>query len=132
MAPWSYPLRRPAWARTHWSHCSSCCFFFAFIGLEVSLEELTDPDALLLLVGITVLAAATKLIGAWLGTRGMAPRERATIAVGMVPRGEVGIIVAGIGSAAGVIDDELFAVIVGMAVLTTLITPPVLRRLTTE
>ena len=47
----------------------------------------------------------------------------------MVPRGEVGIIVAGIGSSAGVIDAELFAVIVGMAVLTTLIAPPALKRL---
>jgi Kef-type K+ transport system membrane component KefB len=47
----------------------------------------------------------------------------------MVPRGEVGIIVAGIGSAAGVIGDELFAVIVAMSVLTTLLVPPVLRSL---
>ena len=47
----------------------------------------------------------------------------------MVPRGEVGIIVAGIGRAAGVIDDELFAVIVGMSILTTLAVPPLLRVL---
>ena len=48
--------------------------------------------------------------------------------MGMVPRGEVGIIVAGIGQAAGVIDEELFAVVVGMSVLTTLLVAPVLRR----
>jgi Kef-type K+ transport system membrane component KefB len=47
----------------------------------------------------------------------------------MVPRGEVGIIVAGIGASAGVVDAELFAVIAGMAVLTTLLAPAVLRRL---
>jgi len=47
----------------------------------------------------------------------------------MVPRGEVGIIVAGIGNASGTIDGELFAIIVAMSVLTTLLVPPVLRRL---
>jgi Kef-type K+ transport system membrane component KefB len=47
----------------------------------------------------------------------------------MVPRGEVGIIVAGIGRATGVVGDELFAVIVGMSVLTTLAVPPLLRLL---
>ncbi len=51
------------------------------------------------------------------------------VGVGMVPRGEVGIIVAGIGRAAGVIDDDLFAAIVGMSVATTLIVPPLLRGL---
>jgi len=49
--------------------------------------------------------------------------------MGMVPRGEVGVIVAGIGKAEGVLDNELFAVIVGMSVLTTLLVPPVLRVL---
>jgi len=106
-------------------------FFFAFIGMEVDLSALGSTDALLLLAGLTVLAVLTKLMGAWIGGHGMVARERMIVAVGMVPRGEVGIIVAGIGSSAGVVDDELFAVIVGMAVLTTLITPPVLRRLTT-
>jgi Kef-type K+ transport system membrane component KefB len=47
----------------------------------------------------------------------------------MVPRGEVGIIVAGIARAEGVVGDEAFAVIVGMSVLTTLVVPPVLRTL---
>jgi Kef-type K+ transport system membrane component KefB len=46
----------------------------------------------------------------------------------MVPRGEVGIIVAGIGSSLAVIDAQLFAVVVGMSILTTLLVPPVLRR----
>jgi len=58
--------------------------------------------------------------------------DAALVATGMVPRGEVGIIVAGIGSATGAIDAELFAVIVGMSVLTTLIVPPVLRRLAAQ
>ena len=104
-------------------------FFFAFIGLQVDLSALADAGTLALLAAVTAVAVATKLAGSWLGTRGMARRDRAIVSFGMVPRGEVGIIVAGIGSAAGVIDAELFAVIVGMAVLTTVMAPPVLRRL---
>jgi Kef-type K+ transport system membrane component KefB len=48
----------------------------------------------------------------------------------MVPRGEVGIVVASIGAAEGVVDAELFGVVVGMSILTTLVAPFVLRRLT--
>ncbi len=47
----------------------------------------------------------------------------------MVLRGEVGIIVAGIGNATGTIGAELFAIIVAMSVLTTLLVPPILPRL---
>jgi Kef-type K+ transport system membrane component KefB len=104
-------------------------FFFAFIGTELDLGALADPGALGLLALVTVLAIATKFGGAWLGARSLGRAEAAAVGVGMVPRGEVGIIVAGIGRTTGVIDGELFAVIVGMSILTTLLVPPVLRRL---
>jgi len=104
-------------------------FFFAFIGVQVSLVALSDLDTLALLAGVTVLAIATKFAGAYLGAIRMGRRDAAFVGVGMVPRGEVGIIVAGIGSATGTIDAELFAVIVAMSVLTTLLVPPILRRL---
>jgi Kef-type K+ transport system membrane component KefB len=104
-------------------------FFFVFIGLQVDLGAFADAGTLALLAGVTVLAVATKFVGAWLGARSLGGREAAFVGVGMVPRGEVGIIVAGIGRAAGVIDDELFAVIVGMSILTTLAVPPLLRAL---
>jgi Kef-type K+ transport system membrane component KefB len=104
-------------------------FFFAFIGLELSLAALGDIDTLLLLAGVTALAVATKFAGAYLGAIRMGRRDATFVGVGMVPRGEVGIIVAGIGNATGTIDAQLFAVIVAMSVLTTLVVPPVLRRL---
>jgi len=104
-------------------------FFFAFIGLELDLAELADAETLGLLALVTAVAAVTKLAGAWLGARSMGGREALFVGVGMVPRGEVGIIVAGIGQAAGVIDAQLFAVIVGMSVATTLLAPPLLRLL---
>ncbi|HEX5927804.1 MAG TPA: cation:proton antiporter [Solirubrobacterales bacterium] len=104
-------------------------FFFAFIGIELDLGALLDGHALWLLAAITVLAAATKLVPAYLAARGLGRREAAIVGVGMVPRGEVGIVVASIGAAEGVVDAELFAVVVGMAVLTTLAAPFALRRL---
>jgi Kef-type K+ transport system membrane component KefB len=104
-------------------------FFFAFIGIELDLGALLEVDTLGLLALVTVLAAATKLLGARLGARGLEGRESWIVAVGMIPRGEVGIIVASIGAAAGVVDDELFAVVVGMSIATTLAVPSALRHL---
>ena len=105
-------------------------FFFAFIGIEITFGALADARGLALLAALTVLAIATKFVGGWLGARhSLGARDAAFVGVGMVPRGEVGIIVAGIGRATGVIDDALFAAIVGMSVATTLLVPPVLRRL---
>lgn len=103
-------------------------FFFAFIGAELDLDALIDGGALALLVGLTALAVVTKYAGARLGARKLEPRDRHVVALGMIPRGEVGIIVAGIGAATGVVTDERFAVIVGMSIATTLIVPPLLRR----
>lgn len=102
-------------------------FFFATIGAQVDIGAFKDLTNDLLLVGITLLAIATKYIGAWLGSRSLDARDRGIISAGMVPRGEVGVIVAGIGYAEGVIDADLFAVVVGMSILTTLIAPYMIR-----
>jgi Kef-type K+ transport system membrane component KefB len=104
-------------------------FFFAFIGIELDLGALLNGHALWLLAAITVLAAVTKLVPAYLAARPLGRTEAAIVGAGMVPRGEVGIVVASIGAAEGVVDAELFAVVVGMAVLTTLAAPFALRRL---
>ncbi len=104
-------------------------FFFASIGLALDLDVLLEPETLLVVVGLSALAVVTKLLGAWPGARRLGGREARIVALGMVPRGEVGIIVAGIGSVSGVVDAELFAAIVGMSIVTTLIVPPFLRRL---
>jgi Kef-type K+ transport system membrane component KefB len=103
-------------------------FFFVYIGLEVDLGSFGDAGTILLLAGVTALAFATKFGAAWFAARSMGERDAVVVGLGMVPRGEVGIIVAGIGATAGVVDDDLFAVIVGMSILTTLAIPPLLRR----
>ncbi len=107
-------------------------FFFASIGLALDLDVLLEPETLLVVVGLSALAVVTKLLGTWPGVRRLGGREAKIVALGMVPRGEVGIIVAGIGSVTGVVDAELFAAIVGMSIVTTLIVPPFLRRLAAE
>lgn len=104
-------------------------FFFAFIGIQLDLDALLDGHALLLLVAITALAIVTKLIPAYLAARGLGREQASIVGIGMVPRGEVGIVVASIGAAEGVVDAELFGVVVGMSILTTLLAPFALRRL---
>jgi Kef-type K+ transport system membrane component KefB len=88
-----------------------------------------DPLVLVALGVVTLIAALTMFVGAWLGARGMGAKDALIVGVGMIPRGEVGIIVAGIGLGSGVIDGDVFTVIVGMSVLTTLMAPTLLKRL---
>lgn len=104
-------------------------FFFAFIGLQLDLDAYASGETLGLLAAVTAVAVATKLAGSWLGARRLGRRAAALVAVGMVPRGEVGIVIAGIALAEGAVSDRFFAVIVGMSVLTTIAAPPVLRAL---
>jgi Kef-type K+ transport system membrane component KefB len=101
-------------------------FFFGYIGAQVDLAGLASLEVLLLLSVITALAVATKFIGAFAGALGLGRARAALVGWGMVPRGEVGIVVAGLGLSAGAIDSELYTVVVGMAILTTLIVPPLL------
>lgn len=105
-------------------------FFFASIGIQLVLSELGNLEAILMLVGITALAVVTKYGGAWLGARDLGRGDRSIISAGMVPRGEVGVIVAGIGYSEGAINAEIFGVVVAMAVVTTLIAPYMLRAAT--
>ena len=78
---------------------------------------------------MTVLAVVSKLVGGGLGALSLGRRSALIVGVGMVPRGEVGIIVASLGKSAGVFSDQLFAIIVAMSLLTSVIAPPVLKAL---
>jgi Kef-type K+ transport system membrane component KefB len=101
-------------------------FFFGFIGAQVDLAGLANMEAILILLGITALAVASKFIGAFIGAFRSGLWRGILVGWGMVPRGEVGIVVAGLGLSAGAIDSEIYSVVVGMAILTTLIVPPLL------
>jgi Kef-type K+ transport system membrane component KefB len=98
--------------------------FFVLIGMQVKLETLLDWHTAYLAVAVLM----TALAGKWLSGLG-AGREtsRLTVGFGMTPRGEVGLAFAFIGKALGVIDAAMFTVVVVMVVITTLVTPLLLR-----
>ena len=104
-------------------------FFFVITGARVDLGALTDPETLGLVAAITTLAILGKLIGCGGAAWGMGRRSVAIIGVGMVPRGEVGIIVASVGLSEGIIKPDLYGVVVAMSILTTLVAPPFLKGL---
>jgi Kef-type K+ transport system membrane component KefB len=100
------------------------------VAVDLQLGQFGNLDTLLFLFAVIALAALTKQVRRSVARgRSLGPRGASFVAVEMVPHGEVGIIVAGHWRASGVIDDELFAVIVGMSVATTLV---VLRPLASQ
>lgn len=104
-------------------------FFFVVTGSKIDLHELANADALGMLAVITVIAIVSKLIGGWLGSLSLGKRSATIIGFGMVPRGEVGVVIASLGLAAGVFSNRIYAVIVAMSLLTAMITPPMLAWL---
>jgi len=104
-------------------------FFFVVTGTKVELAQLASSEALIALAVITSIAVASKLIGGFLGALALGKRSALIVGVGMVPRGEVGVVVASLGLAAGVFSPLTYALIVAMSLLTAMITPPVLARL---
>ena len=104
-------------------------FFFVITGAKVSLSELASVDALVMLAIVTVIAIVSKLAGGFLGARSLGKRSAAIVGFGMVPRGEVGVVIAALGLAAGVFNERVYAIIVAMSLLTAMVTPPVLAML---
>ncbi|MDI1242923.1 MAG: cation:proton antiporter [bacterium] len=102
-------------------------FFLVNIGMQLNLSVFRDTNVVVLAIIITVAAVITKFIGGGLGVLGMSKREIAQVGVGMIPRGEVGIVVAQIGLGMGVISQPFFASVLFMAVATTLIAPPLIK-----
>ncbi len=107
-------------------------FFLVNIGMQLNLSVFKDTSVIVLALLITIIAVLTKFIGCGLAAWGMKPREMAQIGIGMVPRGEVGIVVAQIGLGLAVISEAFFAAVLFMAVATTLIAPPFIKLLFTE
>src|ERR687897_1923877 len=104
-------------------------FFLVNIGMQLRLDVFRSPSVVLLCVLVTLVAVATKLFGCGLGAYNLGLRRAAQVGMGMVPRGEVGIIVAQIGLTMAVIDAELYGVVLFMGVATTVFAPPFLKWL---
>lgn len=102
--------------------------FMVSIGLAADARALSAGDLTFTIV-LCAVAVLSKLIGAGIGAKsgGTTWRESLRIGSGMVSRGEVGLIVAGVGVSSGLIQGDVFTVTVIMVIVTTLLTPPLLR-----
>ncbi len=102
-------------------------FFLAGIGLHVDLTAFRSPSMIALAAVILLAALVSKFIGCGLGAWPLGRADAIRIGVGMIPRGEVGMVVAQIGLAMGVIAKDIYGVVVFMAVATTIVAPPLLK-----
>jgi Kef-type K+ transport system membrane component KefB len=107
-------------------------FFLVNIGMQLNLHVFGDLSIVGFAILLTVVAVLTKFVGCGVGAYGLSRRNMAQVGVGMVPRGEVGIVVAQIGLGIGVIGQQFFAAVLFMAVATTLIAPPFIKMLFVE
>jgi Kef-type K+ transport system membrane component KefB/nucleotide-binding universal stress UspA family protein len=103
--------------------------FFGLAGLGTDVASLSRPDMLLLTVGLIAVASVGKFSGATLGGRlaGLTGAESLAVGCGMNARGSTEVIIASIGLSMGLIDESFFTAIVVMALVTTLVMPPMLR-----
>ncbi len=98
--------------------------FFVLMGLQVKLEMFLQKDVMILAAGLLVAAIVGKVLSGF-GAFGV--KNHMAIGIGMMPRGEVGLIFAAIGKSLGVLDDALFSAVVLMVVVTTLLSPPLFK-----
>jgi Kef-type K+ transport system membrane component KefB/nucleotide-binding universal stress UspA family protein len=103
--------------------------FFGLAGLNADLTVLSSPGLALLAVGLILIASVGKFLGAFLGGKlgGLTRAESLALGCGMNARGSTEVIVATIGLSTGVLNQNLFTLIVTMAVLTTMAMPTQLR-----
>jgi Kef-type K+ transport system membrane component KefB len=98
--------------------------FFVWMGIQVKLETMANKDVLIAGLALTIVAIAGKVVSGW----GCPPSmNRLAVGFGMMPRGEVGLIFAGIGKGIGVVDEGLFSAVVLLVMVTTVLAPILLR-----
>ena len=101
-------------------------FFFVMMGAHLDPLVFLNPRLLFLTVLVTAVAVLSKIFGSVLACWKEDWKVRIQTGVCMVPRGEVGIIVGLVGISSGIITQEIYSVVLGMSLLTTLITPPLI------
>ena len=98
--------------------------FFVWMGIQVKLETMVTKDVIFAGLALTAVAIIGKVAAGW----GCPPRmNRLAVGFGMMPRGEVGLIFAGIGKGIGVVDEGLFSAVVLLVMVTTVLAPVLLR-----
>lgn len=104
-------------------------FFFVITGSQVDWRLFLNGDVMGTALAVTALAIVGKVVGCGLPSLRLGARSAAIVGAGMVPRGEVGLIVASLGLSLGAIGDQIFSMVVIMSILTTIVAPPALRVL---
>ncbi len=99
--------------------------FFILMGMQVKLETMADSHVLFMAGGLIAAALLGKFVSGLVAGRGI---RKAAVGIGMMPRGEVGLVFASIGQSLEVINAALFSAVVLMVIVTTLVTPPLLKR----
>jgi Kef-type K+ transport system membrane component KefB/predicted amino acid-binding ACT domain protein len=99
--------------------------FFVLIGLDTDVAQFAQPSVLVLAAVLTLVGVIGKIAAGWAAS---GPGDRQLIGLGMIPRGEVGLIFAGIGLREGVLGEKLYAALLLVVLVTTLATPPLLSR----
>jgi len=99
--------------------------FFVLMGLQVKLETFLQQEVMILAAGLLVAAIIGKVLS---GFGALSVKHNMAIGIGMMPRGEVGLIFAAIGKSLGVLDDALFSAVVLMVIVTTLLSPPMFKH----
>lgn len=102
-------------------------FFFFTIGTQLDVKVFSSSSVLITALVLSVIAIVSKLVGCGVPLLGSGWRTVLQVGVGMVPRAEVGLIVAALGLQMGLISKNSYAVVVFMAFVTTIVTPPLLR-----
>lgn len=105
--------------------------FFCVMGMLINVQEMMAPEVLFFGLIYVVFAIVGKIVGCAIPSLFLNFNMRGAmrIGVGMVPRGEVALIIAGIGLSSGLISDKVFSVAMIMTFVTTLITPPILDKM---
>lgn len=104
--------------------------FFAVAGLKVDALRLLEPELLLITVIVIVVAIISKLVGVYVGARTIGGADHWSsvfFGAGLNARGSIGIIVANIGLSLGILNQDMFSIIVVMAVVTSLMSPAVMK-----
>lgn len=102
-------------------------FFLVGIGIHFDVRAFGNASTIIPALAITAAAVLAKVVGCGLGAIRLGSRDALRVATGMVPRGEVGMVVAQIGLAMGVMARSVYDIVVFMSVATTLIAPPLLK-----
>ncbi|MGA2327173.1 MAG: cation:proton antiporter [Bryobacteraceae bacterium] len=102
-------------------------FFLAGIGLHLDMSVFRSSTVIGIAVAVLLLACASKFLGCAAGAWRLGWLDAKRIGVGMIPRGEVGMVVAQIGLRMGVIPPDVYGVVVSMSIGTTIVAPPLLK-----